>query len=558
MTTSQEPAQSGSDRPQRGRRAALLCSRAATGILAGGIVLGVGELVSVAVAPNSSPFFAVGATTVDRAPAWAREFAIDTFGTNDKPAMFAGIVLVLIVLAAVAGLAERPRRPVGSAMLLAGGAVGLYAALGRPTATAAWAAPTVVGVAAGIAALRLMQKTLAPETPAPERLSPVRQPPESPSSEPPPPATPAAQPGERQTVSRRRFFAVSGAVAAVAAAAWAGGRALGAHLRDVVAERAHLRIPSVADRAAPIPPGTDIDVPGSTPFITPNLRFYRIDTALQVPAVSTQDWRLRIHGMVGRERTLDWDDLTSRTPIERIVTLTCVSNEVGGSLAGNATWIGYPMRDLIAELDVDPDADMLLSTSVDGFTVGTPVSALTDGRDAMLAVAMNGAPLPLEHGYPVRQVVPGLYGFVSATKWVVDWEFTRFDRAKAYWTRRGWGAKAPIKTASRIDVPDAFATVGPGRVRVAGTAWAQHRGIVAVEVRVDDGPWHPATLAEEYSIDTWRQWFWDWEVSAADAGSRSLQVRATDGDGVVQTPERTPPIPGGATGWQTVVITVRG
>lgn len=558
MTTSQEPAQSGSDRPQRGRRAALLCSRAATGILAGGIVLGVGELVSVAVAPNSSPFFAVGATTVDRAPAWAREFAIDTFGTNDKPAMFAGIVLVLIVLAAVAGLAERPRRPVGSAMLLAGGAVGLYAALGRPTATAAWAAPTVVGVAAGIAALRLMQKTLAPETPAPERLSPVRQPPESPSSEPPPPATPAAQPGERQTVSRRRFFAVSGAVAAVAAAAWAGGRALGAHLRDVVAERAHLRIPSVADRAAPIPPGTDIDVPGSTPFITPNLRFYRIDTALQVPAVSTQDWRLRIHGMVGRERTLDWDDLTSRTPIERIVTLTCVSNEVGGSLAGNATWIGYPMRDLIAELDVDPDADMLLSTSVDGFTVGTPVSALTDGRDAMLAVAMNGAPLPLEHGYPVRQVVPGLYGFVSATKWVVDWEFTRFDRAKAYWTRRGWGAKAPIKTASRIDVPDAFATVGPGRVRVAGTAWAQHRGIVAVEVRVDDGPWHPATLAEKYSIDTWRQWFWDWEVSAADAGSRSLQVRATDGDGVVQTPERTPPIPGGATGWQTVVITVRG
>ncbi|WP_200174919.1 molybdopterin-dependent oxidoreductase [Tomitella cavernea] len=542
MTRPQEPAQTDADRPRRGRRAALLCARAATGILAAGLVLGVGELVSVAVAPNSSPFFAVGATTVDRAPAWAREFAIDTFATNDKPALFAGIALVIVVLAAVAGLAERPRRPAGSVMLFAGGAVGMYAALTRPEATAAWAAPTVVGVAAGIVALRLMQKTLAHES-APTGVG----------------ADPASlpTPGERHGVSRRRFFAVSGAAAAVAVAAWAGGRSLGAHLRDVVAERAHLRLPSVADRAAPIPPGTDIDVPGSTSFITPNPRFYRIDTALQVPAVSTDEWQLRIHGMVGRERTLDWDDLAARTPVERIITLTCVSNEVGGSLAGNATWIGYPMRDLIAELDVDPESDMLLSTSADGFTVGTPVASLTDGRDAMLAVAMNGAPLPLEHGYPVRQVVPGLYGFVSATKWVVDWEFTRFDRAQAYWTRRGWGAKAPIKTASRIDVPDAFATVGPGRVRVAGTAWAQHRGIAAVEVRVDDGPWHPATLAEEYSIDTWRQWFWDWDVAAADAGSATLQVRATDGDGVVQTPERTPPIPGGATGWQSIVVTVR-
>ncbi|WP_182349070.1 molybdopterin-dependent oxidoreductase [Tomitella gaofuii] len=554
MTRPQEPAQTDPDRPPRGRRAALLCARASTGILAAGIVLGVGELVSVAVAPNSSPFFAVGATTVDRAPAWAREFAIDTFATNDKPALFAGLVLVIVVLAAVAGVAERPLRPVGSAMLLAGGAVGLYAALTRPEATAAWAAPTVVGVAAGIGALRLMQKALAPKALAPKTPAPRGLPSAALAHT----AMSAEQPGERQGVSRRRFFAVSGSVAAVAAAAWAGGRALGAHLRDVIAERAHFRIPAVADRAAPIPLGTDIDVPGSTPFITPNPRFYRIDTALQVPAVSTHDWRLRIHGMVGRERTLDWGDLTARTPIERIVTLTCVSNEVGGSLAGNATWIGYPMRDLIAELDVDPESDMLLSTSADGFTVGTPVAVLTDGRDAMLAIAMNGAPLPLEHGYPVRQVVPGLYGFVSATKWVVDWEFTRFDRAQAYWTRRGWGAKAPIKTASRIDVPDAFATVGPGRVRVAGTAWAQHRGIAAVEVRVDEGPWHRATLAEEYSIDTWRQWFWDWDVTAADAGSATLQVRATDGDGVVQTPERTPPIPGGATGWQSIVVTVRG
>ncbi|QDQ98310.1 molybdopterin-dependent oxidoreductase [Tomitella fengzijianii] len=548
MTTTPDSTPPPDPVPTRLPRAGLLAARAATGIVSAGIVLGVGELVSVAVAPNSSPFFAVGATTVDRAPEWAREFAIDTFSTNDKPALFAGIAIVIAVLAAVSGLAERQRRPVGSAMLLAAGAVGVYAALERPTATAAWAAPTVIGVAAGIVALRLMQRTLpaARADRARAGASDGEQ------------ARPQGA-GERQGFSRRRFFAVSGGAAAVAAAAWAGGRALGAHLRDVIAERARFRIPFVTDRAAPIAPGTDLDVPGSTSFVTPNPRFYRIDTALQVPALSTEEWQLRIHGMVGRERTLDWDALTRRTPIERIITLTCVSNEVGGSLAGNATWIGYPIGDLIAELDVDPDADMLLSTSVDGFTVGTPVSALTDGRDAMLAVAMNGEPLPLEHGYPVRQVVPGLYGFVSATKWVVDWEFTRFDRAQAYWTRRGWGAEAPIKTASRIDVPSAFATVTPGRVRVAGTAWAQHRGIAAVEVRVgQSGPWNRATLAREYSVDTWRQWFWDWDVTAADAGSATLQVRATDKDGVVQTPERTPPIPGGATGWQSIVVTVQG
>ncbi len=517
-----------------------------TGILAAGVVLGVGELVSVAVAPNSSPFFAVGATTVDRAPAWAREFAIDTFGTDDKTALFTGMTILIAVLGALAGLAERPHRPAGSAMLLAGGVIGLYAALHRPTATASWALPILVGVAAGIVALRLMRRNL-PQgwlTRPSQRSAGLAFAEEPPAPEP------------QRGLPRRRFFAVSGVVAAVAAGAWAGGRALSMHLRDVVAERARFRIPAVADRAAPIPPDADIDVPGATPFVTPNPRFYRIDTALQVPALSTAEWRLHIHGMVGRERTLDWDALTGRAPIERVITLTCVSNEVGGDLAGNATWIGYPIGDLIAELQVDPDADMLLSTSADGFTVGTPVSALTDGRDAMLAVAMNGTPLPLEHGYPVRQVVPGLYGFVSATKWVVDWEFTRFDRAQAYWTRRGWGARAPIRTASRIDVPAPLATITPGRVRVAGTAWAQHRGIAAVEVRVDDRPWHRAVLAPEYTVDTWRQWFWDWDVAAGDAGSRTLQVRATDKDEQVQTPRRSPPIPGGATGWQSIVVTV--
>ncbi|MDN5756964.1 MAG: molybdopterin-dependent oxidoreductase [Tomitella sp.] len=530
------------------RTTARYTARAVTGALAAGIVLGVGELVSVAISPTASPFFAVGATTVDRAPAWAREFAISTFSTNDKPALFTGMTVLITLLGFAAGLLERRRRPLGSAMLIGGGALGVYAALNRPAADTSWAVPTIVAVVAGVGALRLMQRPLWPQTP--------REPVDTGAAA--PGAVHQTQPGAHDPVlPRRRFFAVAASAAVLATAAWTGGRKLGEQVRNVMADRAHFRVPLVRDRAKAIAPGTILDVPGVTPFITPDGDFYRVDTALQVPKLATTEWHLRIHGMVDRERTLDWDELISRAPIERVITLACVSNQVGGDLAGNATWVGYPIGELIDELGVDPDADMLLSTSVDGFTVGTPVSALTDGRDAMLAVAMNGEPLPLEHGYPVRQVVPGLYGFVSATKWVVDWEFTRFDRAQAYWTRRGWGEKAPIKTASRIDVPRAFESVAPGTVRVAGTAWAQHRGIAAVEVRVDDDDWRRATLAEEFSVDTWRQWFWDWDVTPADIGTRTLQVRATDKDGAVQTSERTPPIPGGATGWQRLTVVVR-
>lgn len=505
-----------------------LPARAVSGVLAAAVVLGVGELVAVPIGPASSPFFAVGATTVDRSPAWAREFAISTFGTNDKPALFIGMSVLIVMLAAVAGVVERTRRPSGSAILVALGVVGMYAAISRPGATASYVLPTAVGVIAGIVVLRLL--TL--------RSRGLDEP-------------------DRHTegISRRRFLVLAGTAAAAAAAAAAVGRHLADTLAGAVRNRMAFLIPSVAaaDRAQPIPTGTDVAVPGGTSFVTGNDVFYRIDTALQVPMLTTDDWSLRIHGMVDREITLNWGDLVARTPIERAVTLTCVSNEVGGPLAGNATWIGYPMKDLLDEAGVHPDADMLLSTSVDGFTVGTPIAVLRDGRDAILAVTMNGQPLPFEHGYPVRQVVPGLYGFVSATKWVVDWEVTRFDRASAYWTRRGWAERAPIKTASRIDVPASFARVAAGEVLVAGTAWAQHRGIARVEVRVDDGPWREAALAEEYSIDTWRQWTWRWP---ATPGTHTLHVRATDRDGTVQTEQRAAPIPDGASGWHSRTVTV--
>ncbi|BDE57044.1 molybdopterin-dependent oxidoreductase [Rhodococcus hoagii] len=505
-----------------------MTTRALSGILAAAVVLGIGQLVSVPIGPPSSPFFAVGSTTVDRSPAWAREFAITTFGTNDKPALFVGMTVLIVVLAAVAGMVERPRRPYGSAILLVLGLVGVYAAVNRPGATASYALPTIVGVAAGIVTLRVLT------TRAPVRTGSGN-----------------GAPG----MARRRFLVLAATAAAVAAAAGATGRYLADRVAGAVRNRDGLALPTVpaADRAPALAPGTDVAVPGATPFVTRNGDFYRIDTALQVPMLTTDEWQLRIHGMVDREITLSWDDLIARTPIERAITLTCVSNEVGGELAGNATWVGYRIKDLLDEVGVAPDADMLLSTSADGFTVGTPVEVLRDGRDAILAVAMNGEPLPFEHGYPVRQVVPGLYGFVSATKWVVDWELTRFDRAEAYWTRRGWAAQAPIKTASRIDVPAAFGKIPSGPTIVAGTAWAQHRGIEKVEVRVDNGVWRTATLAPQYSIDTWRQWTWQWD---APPGVHSLQVRATDRAGNTQTEERAAPIPDGASGWHSRTVTV--
>jgi DMSO/TMAO reductase YedYZ molybdopterin-dependent catalytic subunit len=285
----------------------------------------------------------------------------------------------------------------------------------------------------------------------------------------------------------------------------------------------------------------------------PNADFYRIDTAAVVPRVSTEGWRLRIHGMVEREVTLDWAGLIAGQLVERDVTLVCVSNEVGDQLIGNARWLGLPIGPLLKQAGPAADADMVLSTSADGWTASTPLDVLTDGRDALLAIGMNGDPLPIEHGFPVRMVVPGLYGYVSATKWVVDLEVTRFDRAQGYWTPRGWSARGPVKTQSRIDVPRPGARVQAGRVAVAGVAWAQHRGVKGVEVRVDDGAWQAAELGTEDTIDTWRQWVFRWD---APAGHHKIFVRAIDGTGAVQTGDEAPPAPDGATGWHEIEVDV--
>lgn len=305
--------------------------------------------------------------------------------------------------------------------------------------------------------------------------------------------------------------------------------------------------------AAPVPAGADLRIPGLTPFVTPNDDFYRIDTALALPQVDPDEWTLRVHGMVDRPVELSFGELLRRPLIEHDITLTCVSNEVGGQYAGNARWLGASLADLLRAAGIRAGADQILSRSADGWTCSTPVETVLDGRDALLAVAMNGDPLPVAHGFPARMVVPGLYGYVSATKWVVDLEITRFTDSEAYWTARGWADRAPVKTMARIDLPASTGKVGPGRVPIAGVAWAQHRGISAVEVRIGRSPWREARLAPVPGTDTWRQWVLEWD---AVPGTHRLEARATDGTGATQPADYRPPIPDGATGWHSVEVTV--
>ncbi|AYY15343.1 oxidoreductase [Actinobacteria bacterium YIM 96077] len=508
---------------------------AAAGVVAGAVTLAAGELAGLLVGPRSGPFFVVGNTIVDLTPEWLKSFAISTFGENDKIALFACLATMLTLLAAIAGWLQLRRPPWGLVLVGILGAVAAVAALTRPGSDAWYVIPAIVAIVSGSLTLWLL-------------ISVLRERPEQPSD-----SAHADAPQPLPRSSRRRFLVLTVAAAGLAVAAAAGSRTLGQTRQDILDARARLRLPSADDPAAPPPVDAELDVPEITPFTTPNSEFYRVDTALEIPRLHPGEWRLRIHGMVDEAVEIDFDDLVSLPLVERMITLTCVSNEVGGELAGNAVWLGYPLRALLERARPHDDADMVLSTSVDGFTASTPLEALTDGRDALLAVGMNGEPLPMRHGFPVRMVVPGLYGYVSATKWVTDLRVTRFDRETAYWTDRGWAERAPIKTASRIDVPGSFARLDAGPNVVAGVAWAQRRGIGAVQVNVDDGEWYEAELAGEVSVDTWRQWFWEWD---AEPGRHTVRVRAVDGDGALQTGEQVPPIPDGASGWHSVVVEV--
>jgi DMSO/TMAO reductase YedYZ molybdopterin-dependent catalytic subunit len=506
------------------------------GLLAAGLALGAAELVAAAFGPGSSPLISVGGAAIDATPEWLKSFAIRTFGEADKLVLLLGMGAIIATAALALGAASADRRAIGVAGLVTFGVFGVGAAVTRPANGLADAVPTIVGVIAGVGAY-LSLRRVAGQDPGRMSRHSSRDENDSPLI---------------RGFDRRRFLQASLATAGLAAGAAGLGRLLLARA-DAGESRAAVSLPAPADTAPPRPPAADLGVAELSPFITPNEHFYRVDTALFVPAIDASTWSLRVHGMVDRELTLDYEQLLARPLIERDITLACVSNEVGGSYVGNARWLGTPLEDLLDEAGVQPGADQIVSRSTDGFTVGTPTGVVTDGRDAMLAVAMNGKPLPLDHGFPVRMIVPGLYGYVSATKWLVDLELSTFDAFDAYWIRRGWAQQAPVKTQSRIDTPRPFAERSTGEVTVAGVAWAQHRGIAGVEVQVDDGLWQDAQLAAEDTVDTWRQWIYRWNASP---GRHSLRVRATDGDGITQTAERVPPFPDGATGHHTVIVDV--
>ncbi|HSS25501.1 MAG TPA: molybdopterin-dependent oxidoreductase [Mycobacterium sp.] len=504
--------------------------RMIAGVAAASVSLGVAQLVGIPFGARADARAAIGSVVVDLTPGPIKEWAIQTLGSQDKLFLAVVVLVVIATIAAIAGTLETQRRPLGSAVIAAAGVLGCIAVLSRQGATALDTIPTVVGAACGVAALRLFTRRFWPGLGDPEDRADHDQP----------------DAGRRRFVmfGLLGFGVISGVVGAV----------ITRLVHSVAADRNSFTLPRPRISAPPIPADVQPNGVALPSFVTASADFYRVDTALSVPQLSHGDWRLRIHGMVDREATYSFDNLGDFDVVEMVTTLTCVSNPVGGRLISTGVWTGYRVADLLAVAGVHADADMMLSTSIDGFTVGTPVEALTDGRDALLAVGLNGQPLPIEHGYPARLVVPGLYGYVSATKWVVEMELTRFDRTEAYWTRQGWAPRGPIKTESRIDVPKGGQKVPMGPVVFGGVAWAQNRGVRLVEVRIDSGVWQPAELGANYSNETWRLWSFPWQ--AKSLGPHTITVRATDNTGAAQTPDQVGTVPDGATGWHTVDFTV--
>ncbi len=496
------------------------------GAAAAAAALGVGELAAGVLAAGSSLVVAVGDLVVDFAPPSVEDTGISLFGTNDKLALVIGILVLSLLFGSLLGRLAVRRFAVAAGGFGLFGLVGLWAALRSPVMDdGAGIGVAVAAVAGGIGALWVLLRSVAPHQPVP---------------------------ADGRRASRRAFLAAAGGTAAFAVLAAAGGRWLLDRSRRVLASgRDDVVLPVPGEPVAAPGPAASFDVQGLTPIVVPNDEFYRIDTALVVPRVDIQDWQLSITGMVDRPYTLNFTELSNLPMEEHYVTLSCVSNRVGGDLVGNARWLGVPLAAILDRAGVDPAASQIVGRSVDDFTVGFPTAAGLDGRTALVAIGMNGEPLPFEHGFPARLVVEGLYGYVSATKWLSEIHLTTLDAFDAYWVPRGWAKQAPIKTQSRIDVPDR-GSVAPGRQAVAGVAWAPGRGISRVEVRVDGGDWHEAEVSAPLSDAAWVQWLWEWD---AEPGDHVLEVRATDGDGVTQTDDVAPPRPDGATGYHSVRVT---
>lgn len=490
-----------------------------SGIVAAAVSLAFAELVAVFTGADGSPLFAVGSFIIDIVPPGVKDTVIALFGTGDKVVLLVSIAVAIALLAVGAGLLEYRRPPFGVLLLAVVAGLGVLASVSREGASWIDAAPSVVGMVAGAGVLRS----------ASVRLRGWQQSQESAATD------------------RRSFLRFVGVAGVAALAIGTGARIITSASAAVSAVRRAVALPVPASAASALPAGAVLDeIEGISSFVTPNARFYRIDTALSVPSVEPADWSLRITGMVEEEIEITWDELLALPLEEHLVTLSCVSNAVGGDLIGTALWLGYPLRELLARARPTAGADMVLSRSVDGFTASSPLDVLQDpNRASLLAVGMNGEPLPVEHGFPVRMVVPGLYGYVSATKWVVELKVTTFAADLAYWSTRGWTERGPIKIESRIDVPRQGQPIEAGTTAIAGVAWAPHTGIAKVEVQIDDGAWQEARLAEAVTADTWIQWVHEWDAAP---GTHVVTVRATGTDGTVQTTVERPPAPDGATG----------
>lgn len=493
---------------------------AACGVLAACAAIAVSEGLAALLDLRESPILSVGQSVIDVTPGTVAHRIIELVGTKDKPLAVTSVVIGILALGALAGLWWTAHRLLACLVVAVVVLLSVASVLSRPYASA----PAVfVCVASGVVVLSVLQLLLKD----------------------------GAAPAEPE--GRRAFLRLVGVIVVATVVVGAAGEFLvSRHRRRQAIEkvRASLKLPV---RQVAVPTGADLGVSGQEAWLTPNRDFYRIDTALSPPLIDPDSWSLRIHGLVDRELVLTYQDLLDRGLNDAWITICCVSNPVGGDLIGNTVWGGVPIKAILDEVGIQAGADALLSTSADGWTCGTPLDALTDGRDAMLALTMNGDPLPIPHGFPVRQVVPGLYGYVSATKWVTDWEVTRFADFKAFWTQRGWGERGPVKTESRIDVPRDNASIGSGTSVIAGVAWAQHVGVEKVEVSVDGGAWREAVLGKVPNVDTWVQWSVDW---VADKGDHKIQVRATDRNGETQTAERADVLPDGATGYHSVQVSV--
>jgi DMSO/TMAO reductase YedYZ molybdopterin-dependent catalytic subunit len=508
------------------------------GGLAAALGIAVAELLAGLAPGAPSLVIAIGDLVIENQPPGAKDLMVELFGTNDKLALNVAIVLATLLVAGLLGVAGRRRWSIPVAGFAVAGAVGLVAALAQSLTDPFLAVVTdVVAVGAALAALRTMLRATGPTWAGSAGRDSA-----------------GSAAGEMPDWDRRRFLQISGGVAVGSLVLGLVGRELLDHRPGGAVEGATL--PTAAGPVPEVPAAASLDVEGITPIVTPNESFYRIDTALVTPRVDVAAWQLTVKGLVDREVMLTYQQLSELPLIEQFVTIACVSNEVGGRLVGNALWTGVDLREVLDMAGVQPEATQIVGRSVDGFTAGFPTAwAMDPERRPMIALGMNGTPLPLDHGYPARLIIPGLYGYVSATKWLSEIELTTWEAFDGYWIPRGWAKEAPILTQSRIDVPRNGSTVADGAsVAIAGVAWAPDRGVSAVEVSIDDGDWQPARLSMPLTDATWVQWSLPW--AAGPAGTHTIRVRATDGSGEVQTDEVTPPAPDGARGHHSVMVRV--